>query len=344
MWNQCACAQVYAIGESPTHLGARRESTISQWWFQQAERSGHLRTTERERIIVLSKGVLNDGPGPDVRNAHLYLGDLEVAGDVEFHQKGSDWYRHGHHLDRAYDNVILHVVNSRAGGPDLPCLEIKVPLVMEQICLAARSPNESELLIAARMRFTKKVQHMDTLAESSHPPFSALALGMLEILAMGPHRSQRLNQIAVQLGWAGWPDAVAWSGSSQSYPQGNKAWSTMEDILANPAPLLSGIKIAGRLIGNADECTRVNPFAAMGLTHSHYMEWVINCLIPHELGLAGFRYWQKLKPFRHYGFERKLCQRLGLDNVPTIAAQQALIWWNGKLCQVRQCQLCPLLR
>lgn len=70
-----------------------------------------LKTTENESISIKNFGVYNSNEsGPDFFNAQMIINEIYWAGNIEFHIKSSDWYKHKHHHDPAYDNVILHVV------------------------------------------------------------------------------------------------------------------------------------------------------------------------------------------------------------------------------------------
>ena len=67
-------------------------------------------TTEGETVEPLQSGQVNTHAGPDFTDARIRIGDTLWAGCVEVHLKSSDWERHGHHADPAYNNVVLHVV------------------------------------------------------------------------------------------------------------------------------------------------------------------------------------------------------------------------------------------
>lgn len=67
-------------------------------------------TCRREKVEVIKLGEFNSDSGPDFLNALLKIGNTKWAGNVEIHLKSSDWYKHGHHKDSAYRNVILQVV------------------------------------------------------------------------------------------------------------------------------------------------------------------------------------------------------------------------------------------
>ncbi len=61
-------------------------------------------------IEVLRCGERNSNSGPDFFNALIRVDGILLAGNIEIHINSSDWYRHGHHTDRAYDSVILQLV------------------------------------------------------------------------------------------------------------------------------------------------------------------------------------------------------------------------------------------
>jgi hypothetical protein len=65
---------------------------------------------EKNRITVINPGEYNRDSGPDFFNARLSVSGITWAGNVEIHVKASDFISHGHNLDPAYNNTILHVV------------------------------------------------------------------------------------------------------------------------------------------------------------------------------------------------------------------------------------------
>lgn len=69
-----------------------------------------LRTTDGLAVEVIDPGLHNRNAGPDFFNAKVKIGDTVWVGNVEIHNKASDWFQHHHESDLHYNNVILHVV------------------------------------------------------------------------------------------------------------------------------------------------------------------------------------------------------------------------------------------
>ncbi len=86
------------------------EKLMQYVWQHRLLRPGPMSTVDGRSVQIVDPGLLNEGSGPDFFNAKVRIdGDMWV-GNVEIHVRASDWMRHGHHNDRAYDSVILHVV------------------------------------------------------------------------------------------------------------------------------------------------------------------------------------------------------------------------------------------
>ena len=88
----------------------RSERALAQLWLTKTGR--RLKTTDGRTLRVIYPGRPAPGHGPDFRDALVELDGRRLSGPVELHRTPADWTRHGHHLDPAYDSVILHVVNA----------------------------------------------------------------------------------------------------------------------------------------------------------------------------------------------------------------------------------------
>ncbi len=88
------------------------EKLLQYAWQHRFWKSPHMTTTDNRNITVLDPGWINHTAGPDFFNSKIIIDGEEWAGNIEIHTRASDWYRHNHHTDPAYNNVILHVVQS----------------------------------------------------------------------------------------------------------------------------------------------------------------------------------------------------------------------------------------
>ncbi len=102
-----------------------REDLLHFIWQQKVLLKQTLRTTDGKLIEVLNTGSLNPDSGPDFFNARIKIDETLWAGNVEIHIKSSDWVKHKHHNDKAYNNVILHVVFEHDAELNIPTLELK---------------------------------------------------------------------------------------------------------------------------------------------------------------------------------------------------------------------------
>ncbi len=87
------------------------EDFLQYVWKNGLFKTNVLRAKGGERIEVIDIGRHNTDAGPDFFNACVKIGDVIWAGNVEIHLRASDWYKHKHHINSAYNNVILHVVD-----------------------------------------------------------------------------------------------------------------------------------------------------------------------------------------------------------------------------------------
>ena len=90
-------------------------------------------TTDGRRVEILSVGEHNRDSGPDYSHARILLDGKEWVGNVEIHVTSSDWNKHRHHTDKAYDTVILHVVRKadkpvyNSKGEPIPQCQLQYP-------------------------------------------------------------------------------------------------------------------------------------------------------------------------------------------------------------------------
>ena len=109
------------------------EKLLHYCWKHRIFPLRELHTTDGRRVEIIDTGLHNRNAGPDFFNAKVRIDGTLWVGNVEIHDRSSDWYAHGHDHDAAYDNVVLHVATlidtevCTADGRVLPQLQLDVP-------------------------------------------------------------------------------------------------------------------------------------------------------------------------------------------------------------------------
>jgi Protein of unknown function (DUF2851) len=115
-----------------------QEAELYNYWqyYARAAKTIHW---NKNKLKILQTGQLNEHQGPDFQYARFELNGITYQGAVEFHLELDDWYRHKHHYDPAYQDVVLHVVakapknnkqvRHHISGRDIPTFMLGKPVI-----------------------------------------------------------------------------------------------------------------------------------------------------------------------------------------------------------------------
>lgn len=133
------------------------------WKFKKLKRQ-HFYSVDKQSIEIIHPGYHNTNAGPDFLNAKIRINGLEWNGHVEIHVNSSEWEKHRHQFDQAYNNVILHIVHTcdqavfTHSGIELIQAEIK-DLLNETDIISALAFTETKNEIAC----LKQLNHVDPI-------------------------------------------------------------------------------------------------------------------------------------------------------------------------------------
>ncbi len=132
------------------------------WQFQKFDHTD-LQSHQGEPLQVLLPGQAHTHAGPDFQNAQVIINEIKWVGTVEIHIRSSDWIRHTHQTDEAYENVILHVVwihdlpIFRKDGSEIPTLILQNRTDKREIT-QYRSLLESQETLACHAHFATSTE------------------------------------------------------------------------------------------------------------------------------------------------------------------------------------------
>lgn len=111
-----------------------KEQFLQLIWKQKLFNHSNLTLSNGKSLLLKNYGTFNSHEsGPDFFNARIAIDGLWWSGNIEIHIKSSDWYKHNHQVDSAYNNVILHVVWENDFPVEINGWEIPVLILNDRV-------------------------------------------------------------------------------------------------------------------------------------------------------------------------------------------------------------------
>jgi hypothetical protein len=287
------------------------EVQLHALWMQQKIPHELLHTIDGRPVEVINAGEYNHEGGPDFRRATLRLEDKILQGDIEIHIHGGDWIAHGHHLDPAYNDVILH--------------------------LAVHPPNTAETSFAILRENGLPVLQVSLPAEIlSSPPIPQGSLAFCPLSQTSPEKisatvrqagllrlEAKASAFAEQLAQASW-DQVIYRGIAEAlgYDKNQEAFRRLAESL--PIELLFAELRATREIAPEVLLDALLFGAAGFLAHDHADAECLEFVAPRLQLWEKLRHTLQIRPLPREAWQ---FFRLRPPNFPTrrLAALSALI-------------------
>ena len=272
-------------------------------WQYQYFTKLNLTTTDGDSVQVLHPGFRNHDSGPDFFNARLLINNVEWGGTVEMHTKTSDWLAHRHQHDRAYDNVILHVVwqddrattgriVERTNGTPLPTLELNALTDTTLIDRYARLTDSPDAIsCAGQFRSVQPLRLTSMLDRAMLQRLERKAAGVQAVFETtgGDWEETAYRLLAVNMGFKVNADPMA--QLSRAVPL--KAILKHRDVLLQAEAMLFGT--AG-LLDSADESQPEITDEYTAMLHREYRFLSVKYQLTDKQVTAHAWKWGRLRP------------------------------------------------
>ncbi len=221
------------------------ERLLQAIWQHQRLRREQLMTLDGQSVRVLHPGFHNLEGGPDFRGAVLQIGeDSPRAGDIEVDLRASGWHAHGHDINPAFKNVLLHVLwdgdKPAPGAPPVLVLRqaLDAPLGELSLWLGGDA--------APRWPETQRGQCCATLRSLAEPDLH-------ELLRQAAHVRLRskASQFQARARQAGWEQSL-WEGLFRALGYKHNVWPMQHLAELRPSWFIAPLELLplqARLLG-----------------------------------------------------------------------------------------------